>query len=215
MKTYKGRVETEEIKKDLVRFQHGYFVYKEKEKNFIRSGNRFGGTYEHIRCRDFRVESDPTETDPEGKKCPCTISIMRTKNEGGLDETSVYMMADHNNERMSIPRVGLDDGMKKKAEAWYKRGCSAPAAARKWKFSISRRENRLPITATTTAARYSILKAKSRLKQDRLKRSRTMPEKLSSGFFSEERYKHSPFVLNFRKCRFLHIRRPRDRGVGK
>jgi hypothetical protein len=30
-----------------------------------------------MRCRDYRVLSDPTETDPEGKMCPCTIKIVK------------------------------------------------------------------------------------------------------------------------------------------
>ena len=50
--------------------------------------------------------------------------IVRTKNDGESDETMVHMMADHNHKRMVIPKVGLDDGMKKH----YKNGFGATAA---------------------------------------------------------------------------------------
>ena len=54
--------------------------------------------------------------------------IVRTKNDGESDETMVHMMADHNHKRMVIPKVGLDDGMKKKVEQHYKNGFSATTA---------------------------------------------------------------------------------------
>ena len=54
--------------------------------------------------------------------------IVRTKNDGESDETMVHMMADNNYKRMVIPKVGLDDGMKKKAEKHYKNGFSATTA---------------------------------------------------------------------------------------
>ena len=54
--------------------------------------------------------------------------IVRTKKDGESDETMVHMMADHNHKRMVIPKVGLDDGMKKKVEKHYKNGFSATAA---------------------------------------------------------------------------------------
>jgi hypothetical protein len=198
VKTYKGRVETGEIKKHLVRLQHGYFINKRAEQNCSWKESRFGGTYEHMRCRDYRTFSDPTETDPEGKMCPCTIKIVRTKNDGGLDETSVYMMADHNHEKMSIPRVGLDDGMKKKAEAWYKLGCSAPAAARK--MEVSDIEIQKKIVNHCINNRYKILDLKGEVTTEAgwIETFKDyMPENLPSGFFSKERYEHSPFVLNF------------------
>ena len=54
--------------------------------------------------------------------------IVRTKNDGESDETMVHMMADNNYKRMVIPKVGLDDGMKKKVEQHYKNGFSATTA---------------------------------------------------------------------------------------
>ena len=54
--------------------------------------------------------------------------IVRTKNDGESDETMVHMMADHNHKRMVIPKVGLDDGMKKKVEQHYKNSFSATTA---------------------------------------------------------------------------------------
>ena len=54
--------------------------------------------------------------------------IVRTKKDGESDETMVHMMADHNHKRMVIPKVGLDDGMKKKVEQHYKNGFSATTA---------------------------------------------------------------------------------------
>ena len=54
LKTFKGRVETKEIKEYLLRHKYGYFVNKEKETNFNVRASRFGGTYEHIRCRKMR-----------------------------------------------------------------------------------------------------------------------------------------------------------------
>ena len=54
--------------------------------------------------------------------------IVRTKNDGESDETMVHMMADHNHKSVVIPKVGLDDGMKKKVEQHYKNGFSATAA---------------------------------------------------------------------------------------
>ena len=54
--------------------------------------------------------------------------IVRTKNDSESDETMVHMMADHNHKRMVIPKVGLDDGMKKKVEQHYKNGFSATTA---------------------------------------------------------------------------------------
>ena len=54
--------------------------------------------------------------------------IVRTKKDGESDETMVQMMADHNYERMVIPKVGLDDGMKKKVEQHYKNSFSATTA---------------------------------------------------------------------------------------
>ena len=54
--------------------------------------------------------------------------IVRTKKDGESDETMVHMMADHNHKRMVIPKVGLDDGMKKKVEQYYKNGFSATTA---------------------------------------------------------------------------------------
>ena len=111
VKTYEGRVETEDIKKDLAKKQHGFFIKKRPERNVSLRGSRFGGTYEIIRCRDYRKFS-----------CPCTIKIVRTKNDGGSDETMLYMMDDHSHDRMAIPKVGLDDGMKKRVEKHYKNG---------------------------------------------------------------------------------------------
>ena len=54
--------------------------------------------------------------------------IVRTKNDGESDETMVHMMADHNHKSVVIPKVGLDDGMKKKVEQHYKNGFSATTA---------------------------------------------------------------------------------------
>ena len=54
--------------------------------------------------------------------------IVRTKNDGESDETMVHMMADNNHKRMVIPKVGLDDGMKKKVEQHCKNGFSATTA---------------------------------------------------------------------------------------
>ena len=69
VKTYEGRVETEDIKKDLAKKQHGFFIKKRPERNVSLRGSRFGGTYEHIRCRDYRK---PTS-------CPCTIKTNRKR----------------------------------------------------------------------------------------------------------------------------------------
>ena len=54
--------------------------------------------------------------------------IVRTKKDGESDETMVHMMADNNYKRMVIPKVGLDDGMKKKVEQHYKNSFSATTA---------------------------------------------------------------------------------------
>jgi len=120
LKTFKGRVETKEIKEYLLRHKYGYFINKEKEKNLGLRTSRFGGTYEHIRCRDYRKPSSFEDGFPIF--CPCSIKIARTKNDGGSDETMLYMMDDHSHDRMAIPKVGLDDGMKKRVEKHYKNG---------------------------------------------------------------------------------------------
>ena len=54
--------------------------------------------------------------------------IVRTKKDGESDETMVHMMADNNYKRMVIPKVGLDDGMKKKVQKHYKNSFSATTA---------------------------------------------------------------------------------------
>jgi len=96
-----------------VKKQHGFFHEKRPEQNISLRRSRFGGTYEHIRCLDAKKYS-----------CQCSIKIVRTKNDVGKDERSIYIIADHNHDRMSIPRAVLDDGMKKKVEALYKSGYS-------------------------------------------------------------------------------------------
>ena len=100
VKTYKGRVETEPIKEDLMKLGHGLFNRKIPEKNYSTRGSRYG-THESIRCRDYRESAS---------SCPCTIKIVRTntKDDGGLDETNVYMTADHNHKTMAVPKRGLD-----------------------------------------------------------------------------------------------------------
>ena len=59
VRTYQGRVETEDIKKYLVELQQGCFYRKRKERNISLRGSRFGGTYEHMRCRDYRKHIVP------------------------------------------------------------------------------------------------------------------------------------------------------------
>ena len=188
VRTYQGRVETEDIKKGLVKMRHGYFIKKRPERNISLRGSRFGGTYEHMRCHDYRK---PTS-------CPCTIKIVRTKNDGGKDETSVHMIADHNHDRMSAPRVGLDDGMKKKAEAWYKSGYSAAMAA--LRMSVFDIETRKKIANYLHNHRHKILDLKGEVETEEGWREAFkdyMPENLPWRFFSIARYKHSPFVLSF------------------
>jgi len=107
-----------------------------------------------MRCRDYRK---PTS-------CPCIIKIVRTKNDDGKDETSVYKIADHNHDRMSAPRVGLDDGMKKKAEAWYKSGYSAAMAA--LRMSIFDIETRKKIANCCNNYRHKILDLKGEVETE-------------------------------------------------
>ena len=188
VRTYQGRVETEDIKKYLVELQQGYFYRKRKERNISLRGSRFGGTYEHMRCRDYRK---PTF-------CPCIIKIVRTKNDGGKDETSVYKIADHNHDRMSAPRVGLDDGMKKKAAAWYKSGYSAAMAA--LHMSVFDMKTRKKIRNYVGNYRHDILDLKGEVETEEGWREtfkEYFPENLPRGFFTKSKFKHSPFVLSF------------------
>ena len=64
-----------------------------------------------------------------------------TKDDGGLDETNVYMTADHNHKTMAVPKRGLDDNMQKKVEEEYKNGFSASEAATRLKvFDAEKRK---------------------------------------------------------------------------
>ena len=113
---------------------------------------------------------------------------MRTKKDGESDETMVHMMADHNHKRMVIPKVGLDDGMKKKVEKRYKNGFSA----------------------TTAKMRKKILKHLSNAKRGRpAKRKRALeyqpgempsPDKVSKEARVEENDEEGIFADTFEAC---------------
>ena len=99
---------------------------------------------------------------------------------------------------MSIPRVGLDDGMKKKAEAWYKSGYSAATAA--LRMSVFDIETRKKIANCCNNYRHKILDLKGEVETEEGWREafkEYLPENSLKGFFSKPRYKHSPFVLSF------------------
>ena len=50
--------------------------------------------------------------------------------DGGVDETVVHIIAEHNHERMDVLTVGLDDGMKQKVAGLYKVGYTGSLAPR-------------------------------------------------------------------------------------
>ena len=191
VKTYEERVETERIKEDLVKLGHGYFIKKKPEKNYSARGSRFGGTHEIIRCRDYPKSAS---------SCPCTIKIVRTntKDDGGLDETNVYMTAVHNHKTMAVPKVGLDEDMKKKIEEQYKNGFSASEAATRLKVFDA--EKRKKVISYCNNHRHELLDLKGEVETEAgwLETfNKYLPENLPWGFFTRRKYKHQPFILNF------------------
>ena len=123
MTKYSGRVETEDIKKDLQMRRHGIFVNKRPEQP-KSSGPT---TSEEIRCKDFRKCG-----------CPCYVQILHNAT---TSQTKVIMKADHNHDRMASPMRGLDDGMKMEVAGLYKKGETVRSICRELNvFDKSKRE---------------------------------------------------------------------------
>lgn len=89
---------------------------------------------------------------------------MRTKNGGRKGETSLYMMDDHNHERMTVSTVGLDDGMRKKVEVWYKSGYSAAMAA--LRMNVFDSTTRKKIANNSKTYRHKILDLKGEIETE-------------------------------------------------
>ena len=121
--------------------------------------------------------------------------IVRTKNDGGSDETMVYTMADHNHKRMAIPKVGLDDGMKKKVEKHYKNGFSATTDA-----DAETRKKRLSTTSAMKANAKRGRPAKRKRALEYQPGEMPSPEKVSKEARVEENDEEGIFADTFEAC---------------